>query len=183
MHPVLFQFGNLSFYTYGLLVAIGFLLGIALAMKEARRMGEDPEVILDLAFYLLLAGIIGSRLFYVIENFASYRLSPLDILKFWKGGLTFYGGLIPALMAGIWYVKKHNLRVLKILDIIAPSAAIGHAVGRLGCFSAGCCYGRVCDLPWAVVFTDPKSLAPLGVSLHPTQIYSSLNAFFIFLSS
>jgi len=181
MHPVLFQLGSFSIYTYGLFVATGFLFGIAVAMKESRRIGEDPEIILDLSFYLILAGIIGSRLFYILENFANYYQNPLDIFKFWKGGLVFYGGLIPASLVGIWYLKKHNIEILKTLDIITPSAAIGQAFGRLGCFFAGCCHGRECNLPWAVVFTDPRSLAPLGTSLHPTQIYSSLNAFLIFL--
>ncbi len=180
MHPLLFQFGSFSLHTYGLFVATGFLLGIAVALKEAKRKGETPENILDLSFYIILSGMIGSRLFYVIEHFDEYLQNPLEIIKFWKGGLVFYGGLILASIVGIWYLKKHKLNILKILDIIAPSVAIGHAIGRVGCFFAGCCYGRETDLPWAVTFNDPQSLAPLGVPLHPTQLYSSLNAFFIF---
>ena len=99
---------------------------------------------------------------------------PLDMVKIWEGGLVFYGGVIFALPTVIWYAKKKGLPLWQTADIWAPSIAIGHAIGRLGCFCAGCCYGRPAEgLPWAVTFTNPNSLAILGTPLHPTQLYES----------
>ena len=180
MHPILFEIGGLKIHTYGVFVAMGFLTAIALAMREARREGEDPAKIVDLAFYVIVAAIVGSRLLYVALNYKHYIENPLDIVKIWSGGLVFYGGLILALAVSVWYFRKNRLPVWKTTDIVAPSIAIGQAVGRLGCFSAGCCYGRETTLPWAVTFTNPECLAKLGVPLHPTQLYSSLNALLIF---
>ena len=181
MHPILFEIGSLKIHTYGVFVALGFLTAIALAMRQAGREGEDPAKIMDLAFYVIIAAIAGSRLLYVALHYKYYLENPLEIIKIWSGGLVFYGGLILALAVSIWYFRKNRLPVWKTTDIVAPSIAIGQAVGRLGCFSAGCCYGRETNLPWAVTFTDPECLARLGVPLHPTQLYSSLNAFLIFL--
>jgi phosphatidylglycerol:prolipoprotein diacylglycerol transferase len=134
---------------------MAFLSAIALALREARRVGEDPNKILDLCFYVLVAAIVGSRILYVLVN--------------------------GAVVIALWYIKRHGLSLLKTFDIIAPSIAFGQFVGRIGCFFAGCCYGKTCDLPWAVTFTHPESLAPKGVPLHPTQVYSSLNGLLIFL--
>src|SRR5512143_814516 len=105
---------------------------------------------------------------------------PLEILMIWKGGLVFYGGFLLALFTGVWYLNRFNMPLWKVADIIAPCIALGQAIGRLGCFSAGCRYGKPTDLPWGVTFTDPNSLAVLGVPLHPTQIYESAGALTIF---
>ncbi|MDY7032355.1 MAG: prolipoprotein diacylglyceryl transferase [Thermodesulfobacteriota bacterium] len=180
MFPVLFQIGNLKIHTYGVFVALGFLTGIILAFREAKRVGEEPEKILDLAFYLIVAAIIGSRLLYIIIYYDYYLENPLEIIKIWNGGLVFYGGFIPALLVGIWYIRKNHMSIWKVTDILAPSIAIGQAIGRLGCLSAGCCFGKETTLPWAITFTHPETLARQGVPLHPTQIYSSVNALFIF---
>jgi len=181
MHPDLFSIGPITIHTYGVMVAIGFLLGVALALKQARKEGIPPERISDLSFYLLLAAIIGSRIFYILLNPEPYIKNPVAILKIWEGGLVFYGGLIFAVITGVIYIKRHNLSLWQIADIFAPSIAIGHAIGRLGCFFAGCCHGRPADLPWAVTFTDPHSLAPLGIALHPTQLYEAVGEFINFL--
>ncbi len=181
MHPDLFSIGPITIHTYGVMVAIGFLLGVGLALRQARKEGIPPERISDLSFYLLLAAIIGSRIFYVLLNPGPYIKNPLAILKIWEGGLVFYGGLIFAVITGVIYIKRHNLSLWQIADIFAPSIAIGHAIGRLGCFFAGCCHGRPADLPWAVTFTDPHSLAPLGIALHPTQLYEAGGEFINFL--
>ncbi len=143
-------------------------------------MGYDPKVIEDLAFYIILAGIVGSRLSYVAANWSYYGKSPLEILMVWKGGLIWYGGFGLALLFSLWYLKRHHFPIWKTLDIFAPSLCIGEALGRLGCLSAGCCYGKGSALPWAITFTHPQSLAPLDVPLHPTQLYSSLQALIIF---
>jgi phosphatidylglycerol:prolipoprotein diacylglycerol transferase len=182
MHPVLFKIGPLTIHTYGVLVAAGFLLGIALAVRQARKEGIPSDKILDLGFYVLLAAIIGSRLFFVVINAGHYLKNPIEILKIWEGGLVFYGGILFAVPVAIWYIKKNGLGIWSTGDIFAPSIAIGHAIGRLGCFSAGCCYGRPAEgLPWAITFTDPESLAKIGIPLHPTQLYESLGEFINFL--
>jgi phosphatidylglycerol:prolipoprotein diacylglycerol transferase len=159
---------------------MAFLAGIGIALKEARRVGEDPNKVLDLAFYMLIASILGSRILYVLVNWSMFRDNLLDIFRIWHGGLIFYGGFIGAVVTALWYVRRKELHPWKTADILAPSIAFGQFVGRIGCFFAGCCYGKVCDLPWALTFTHPDSLAPKGVPLHPTQIYSALNALLIF---
>jgi phosphatidylglycerol:prolipoprotein diacylglycerol transferase len=182
MYPELFKIGPLTVHTYGVLVATGFLLGLGLAVRQAKREGIPPNKIVDLGFYILLSALIGSRLFYVMINAGYYLKNPLDIFKVWEGGLVFYGGLVLTVPTVLWYVKKNALSVWSTADLFAPSLAIGHAVGRIGCFYAGCCYGKPAEgLPWAVTFTDPQTLALVGIPLHPTQIYESLGEFTIFL--
>lgn len=181
MYPVLIQFGFFKIFTYGLFVASGFFVAILLASNQARKEGVDQQQILDLCFYILVSSIVGARVLYVIVEYKYFMDRPLDILKFWNGGLVFYGGLIGAVSVSIYYLKKNNLPLWKVADIMAPSVAIGQSIGRWGCFFAGCCYGVRTDVPWAIVFTDPRSLAPLNVPLHPTQIYDSLNTLLIYL--
>jgi len=180
MHPVLLEFGFIKIFTYGLLVASGFFAGILLASRLGKREGLDPEKVIDLSFYILVASLIGARLLYIAVEYKYFLGQPLEIFKFWKGGLVFYGGLIAAVGAAFFYMRRHRLPMWKVADIIAPSLAIGQAIGRWGCYFAGCCYGVKTDVPWGITFTDPKSLAPLGIPLHPTQIYLSINALVIF---
>jgi len=182
MYPELFKIGPLTIHTYGVLVATGFLLGLGLAVRQAKKEGIPPNKIVDLGFYILLSALIGSRLFYVMINAGYYIKNPLDIFKVWEGGLVFYGGLVLTVLTVLWYVKKNALSIWSTADLFAPSLAIGHAIGRIGCFCAGCCYGKPAEgLPWAVSFTDPQTLALVGIPLHPTQIYESLGELTIFL--
>lgn len=182
MYPVLFKFGPLTIHTYGLFVAIGFLLGLGLAVRQAKKEGIPSYKIVDLGFYILLAAIIGSRLFFIFINIGHYIKNPLDIFKIWEGGLVFYGGILLAVPTVIWYAKKSGLSLWNMADVFAPSIAIGHSIGRIGCFAAGCCYGKPAEsLPWAVTFTDPQSLARIGIPLHPTQLYESAGEFINFL--
>lgn len=181
MYPVLFRIGPFAVHTYGVFVAMAFLSAIALALREARRVGEDADHILDLCFYMLIAAIVGSRVLYVVIDWPTFQQDPVEIIRIWHGGLVFYGGFIAALLTAFWCIKKKGIPLWKTADILAPPVAFGQFVGRIGCFFAGCCYGRVCDLPWAVTFTDPESLAPKGIALHPTQLYSSLNALLVFV--
>ena len=180
MHPILLKIGNISLYTYGLFVALGFLTALWFARREAKRVGENPTHILDLGFYLLIAAIVGSRLFFLAVNPEIFSESPWAVFQIWKGGLVFYGGFIAALVTAIVYVRIIKVPFFKVADIFSPGLAAGHAVGRIGCFFAGCCYGKTCDLPWAVVFEDPLSLAPIGVHLHPTQLYSVVGNLTVF---
>jgi len=181
MHPVLFRVGPLVVHTYGVFVAMAFLSALGLALREAHKVGEDGNQILDLCFYMLLAAIVGSRILYVLIDWPTFWQDPVEIIRIWHGGLVFYGGFIAAFLTALWYMRKRGLSLWKTSDILAPPIAFGQFVGRIGCFFAGCCYGRPCDLPWAVTFTNPESLAPKGVPLHPTQVYSSLNGLLIFL--
>jgi len=181
VHPVLVRIGPLTIHTYGVLVAAGFVLGLALAVRLAKKEGLPAESIMDVGFWILLSAIVGSRLLFVIINAAHYSRHPLDIIKIWEGGLVFYGGFALAVPVAIWYIKRHGLDCRSIADIFAPSLALGHAVGRLGCFSAGCCYGKPGQVPWAVTFIHPESFARTGVPLHPTQLYESAGEFFCLL--
>ena len=163
-------------------MAAGFLLGLSLSVKQAKKEGISTSKIIDLGFYILLSALIGSRLFYIVINASHYLKNPLDAFKIWEGGLVFYGGLMLTVPTVLWYVKKNAMGLWSTADLFAPSLAIGHAIGRIGCFYSGCCYGKPAEgLPWAVIFTDPQSLALIGVPLHPTQLYESLGEFFIFL--
>jgi len=137
MYPILLKFGEFTLHTYGFLLAVGFFLAVMLTLREARRVGVDPNVMMDLNFYVLLAALLGSRVFYVITSWEEFRDNPVDIIRFWRGGLVFYGGLIFAFFTGIWYVRKHRLNFRQLADIVAPAIPLGQAIGRLGCFSAG----------------------------------------------
>ena len=181
MFPVIFQFGDFTVYTYGFFVAVGVLTAIFFARYEAGRVGVDPDRIMDLCFYLVIAAILGSRLFFVILNLDYFMAAPLDIFKIWSGGLVFYGGFIAAFATALALIRAYGLPLGKTADIAALALPLGHFLGRLGCFSAGCCYGETCGLPWAVSFAHPESLAPLHTPLHPTQLYSAAANLFIFL--
>ncbi len=129
MHPILIRFGDFTLHTYGVLLALGFLLAVFLAREEGRRAGIDPDVMLDLSFYLLVGALLGSRLFYVLTNWPEFAENPIDVVKFWRGGLVFYGGLIFAFLIGTWYVRKYRLNFQKLADVAAPSIALGQALG------------------------------------------------------
>lgn len=182
MYPVLIKIGPLTIHTYGFLIAVGFLVALGLAVREARKQEISQDKLTDLAFYCLLSAIIGSRLFFIFTNWGYYRDHPADTLKIWEGGLVFYGGLIFAVPTALWFIRRSGLQLWKTFDLFAPSIAIGHAIGRLGCFCAGCCYGKPAPgLPWAVIFSDPHSLALRGVPLHPSQLYEAAGEFLNFL--
>jgi phosphatidylglycerol:prolipoprotein diacylglycerol transferase len=187
VHPVIFTIpilGGIKLHTYGLMVALGFLVGIAWVAYEAKRVGEPPEKLMDLCFYVVVAAILGSRLYYMLESEPDFWRRPLDFFKIWQGGLVFQGGLIGAVLVAIWYLRRHRLSFWKVADIFIPGVAIGHAFGRIGCFSAGCCYGRPAPVgfPLSVIFpSNPECLAPSGVPLYPTQLMESFAELCIFL--
>jgi phosphatidylglycerol:prolipoprotein diacylglycerol transferase len=186
MHPILFQFGSFRVYAYGFFVVVGFCVAAALSVLKIRKSGiKLPlENVADLFFYTALSAFLGSRILFILINFDVYRQHPLQMFKIWEGGLVFYGGLIPAAMVAFGYMRWHRLPAWKLADLISPSIALGLSFGRIGCFFAGCCYGRETSLPWAVVFKNPDSLALLNIPLHPTQLYDAANglAIFLFLS-
>ena len=181
MFPVLFKIGEWSVSTYGLFVAAGTVVGILLIEREGKKLGQYRERITDLCIYLLIAAIVGSRLFYVFSNPKMFLSNPMEVFRIWNGGLVFYGGFIFAMIAAIHYLLKKNLPLFPMADIIASPLALGHFLGRLGCLFAGCCYGKATNLPWAITFTNVNSHAPLGVPLHPTQLYAAINNLLIFV--
>ena len=184
MYPILFKFGHVTLYTYGLFLALGFITAIWFSKRNAAFFNTKAEDISDLFFVILISALVGARLLYVGVNLDSFLDAPLDVFKIWNGGLVFFGGFLGATLTAVVFLKRKGLPVLKTGDIIAPGIALGHAIGRMGCFFAGCCYGRECDLPFAVRFSNPQGLAPLDVLLHPTQLYmviSNLLLFFILI--
>ena len=181
MYPILFHFGNFKIYAYGFFIALGFVVGFILATLNARKEGVPFERVVDLFFYSVLSGIIGSRLLFVMIDFDAYRGNLLRIFKIWEGGLVFYGGLILAIGVSIGYIRWHRLPVWKLADLFSPPISLGLFFGRVGCFFAGCCYGKETSLPWGITFKDPNSLAQLNVPLHPTQLYEAASGLAIFL--
>src|SRR5215469_13273266 len=183
MYPQIF---HLSFlHTYGVLVAIAFLAGLWVATHLARDAKLPTESVFNLGFYSALAAMLGAKVMMILVDLPYYTQHPAEIvsLSTLQAGGVFYGGLIAALVVATWYLRKTRLPGLPTADVFAPGIALGHAIGRLGCFSAGCCWGVESHLPWAVRFTDPSSQVPpelLGVPLHPTQLYESFAEFLIF---
>ena len=184
MYPEIFHFSFL--HTYGVLVALAFLTALWLAGRLARQSKLNPEDVTNLGIYCALSAIAGAKLMMFVVDFRYYTEHPGEIfsLNTLQAGGVFYGGLIAALVVSIWYMRKTHLPGWKTADVFAPAIALGHGIGRLGCFSAGCCWGVECHLPWAVTFKDPaaKDLVgvPLGVPLHPTQLYEAFAEFLIF---
>ena len=181
MHPILFKIGNITLYTYGTFVALGFFTALIVSRILAKKNNIEPQLITDLIFTILVSALIGSRLLYVIINFNYYKNDLISIFKLWDGGLVFYGGFITSVIGSYLFIKIKKMNLWETADIIAPSIALGHSVGRFGCFFAGCCYGKTCSKPWAITFLNPDSLAPIGIPLHPTQLYSVLSNFLLFL--
>lgn len=183
MHPILFSIGPINIYTYGFTLALAFLTGIWLASRTAEREGIKREVIIELGTYVLIAAIVGARAGDVIINWAYYWQHPLDIV-FSRQGFVFYGGFIlGVIVTVVFIILRPKLPLWKMADIISPSIAIGLAIGRIGCFCFGCCYGKPTEGITGVVF-PPGSPADIhfgGQPVHPTQLYSSAKGFTIFL--
>lgn len=177
MYPELFSIGPVTIYTYGVLLAASYLLGLRLAMSRARRWGLDANRVLDLGIYIIIAALVGAKLLLLVVDYDQFRRSPAELLSLARSGGVFYGGLLLAIAVGFWYVAWHRLPFWTTCDVVAPGIALGHVTGRLGCLAAGCCYGKPTDVPWAIVFTNPLATAnvgtPLGIPLHPTQLYEA----------
>lgn len=192
MHPLLIEIpilGGIRIYSYGVLVAAAFFLSILWTAREAKRLGMDPNVVMDLSFYIILATLVGARLMYIIVEWRRYAEHPMDIIKIWEGGLVFYGGLISSILVSVIYLRKHHLNFFQVADLFMPGVALGHGIGRLGCFFAGCCYGREAPHFWAAVRfpQTPFSLAPAGIPLYPAQLMEmatllGLFGFLVFMS-
>lgn len=181
MYPILFKIGPLTLHTYGMFVALGFLAGFYVLRQQFDRQGLDVSLVDNLAFLLLLGGLFGARLAHFV--FAEPKIlfnHPLTFFRIWEGGLVFYGALLVGLVILILYARYRELPLLALFDAFSAPMLIAHALGRLGCFSAGCCYGKPTASFAAVTFTHPESLAPTLIPLHPTQLYSSLGNLTLF---
>lgn len=179
MFPQLFRMDGFFLPTYGLLVALGFLSALWLTARLSRKAGLNTDAVLNLGIYTAIAGMAGAKLFLLVLDAGYYAKHPGGLFSFatLQAGGIFYGGLIAALLVAAWYMRRARLPGLATADAFAPGVALGHAIGRVGCFAAGCCWGVVCDRPWAVTFTNPESHrlvgVPLGLPLHPTQLYEA----------
>ncbi len=182
MYPVLVQLGPFELRSYGVVVALSFLLGLWLSGKEAKRKGLDPALIQDFAFYGLLGGIVGARLYFVALSEPAYYLSkPWEILAIWHGGLGIIGALAGGCLVAIWYCRKKNISIWRFADTLAPGASLGQTAGIFACLLNGDSYGKSTDVAWAITYTDPRAMAPLNVSLHPVEIYEMAAYFLVFL--
>lgn len=177
MFPKLLELGPLTVYSYGVLLAAAYLGGLQFALIRAKQRGLDAARVMDLGIYIIVSALVGAKLLLVLVDFDHFVNNPRDLLSLVRSGGVFYGGLLAAVAVGLWYVRRHRLPTWQIADVVAPGIAFGHVVGRLGCFLAGCCYGRPTDLPWGVMFTNPLAAenvgTPLGIHLHPTQLYEA----------
>ncbi|MBI3333807.1 MAG: prolipoprotein diacylglyceryl transferase [Candidatus Omnitrophica bacterium] len=175
MHPILVKIGPLALHSYGLMVALGFMAAAALASRRAQALGLDPSRIQKVVWISLLAGILGARLAYLFLNWDLFASNPVEIIRLDHGGLVFYGGLTMGLAAGLWTIRRAGLPLLKTADLLIPPLVLAHAIGRIGCFLNGCCYGKPTSVPWAVAFPADR------VPRHPTQLYESAFLLLLFL--
>ncbi len=187
MYPELFRIGNFPINTYGVFLALAFLCAILITVRLAARDGLPREKIYDLSLWMLLASLIGSKILMLFVE-PEYRENPMQLLSldFLRSGGVFYGGLIGAILAGYFLMRRYNLPWWKTADACAPGIAIGNFFGRQGCFAAGCCWGNPTSLPWGVKFTElghQITGVPIDVHLHPTQLYESFSMLIVFLLS
>ena len=180
MHPTLFKIGFLEIHTYGVFVALGFFVGFKMLLFYGKKSSFSLALIEKLTFLVFIFSLIGARLFYVLISWQEFASNPLDIFKIWQGGLVFWGGFLGGAITCIIFSIKNKMPLWKLADVFAPALAIGHALGRIGCFFAGCCYGKNTDSFLGVVFPE-NCPAPAGIKLVPTQILSSILLFILFL--
>jgi phosphatidylglycerol:prolipoprotein diacylglycerol transferase len=185
MYPRLLELGPITVYTYGVLLAAAYLLGLQLARVRAKKRGLDANRILDLGIYIIISALVGAKLLLLITDFKSFTADPRELLTLARSGGVFYGGLIVAVVVALWYIRRVGLPLWTTCDVFAPGIALGHVIGRFGCLFAGCCYGRPTMKPWGITFTDTFAAAnvgtPLGVPLHPTQLYEAGAEFLILM--
>jgi phosphatidylglycerol---prolipoprotein diacylglyceryl transferase len=185
MYPRLLELGPITVYTYGVLLAAAYLLGLKLAMVRAKARGLDANRVLDLGIYIIISALVGAKLLLLITDFRTFTSNPRELLTLARSGGVFYGGLILAVAVALWYIRRIGLPLWTTCDVFAPGIALGHVIGRFGCLFAGCCYGKETHVPWAITFHDPFAAAnvgtPLGVPLHPTQLYEAGAEFIILL--
>ena len=178
MYPLLFELGPLSIYSYGLLLATAYIIGLLFALRRADRAGLNGQRVMDLGIFVIISALVGAKLMLFIVDFDRFTSDPAQLMVLLKSGGVFYGGLLLAVPVAWWYIRRHRLPLWTTCDLFAPGIALGHAIGRMGCLMAGCCYGRATEVPWAITFTNTLAAAnvgtPLEIALHPTQIYEAV---------
>jgi phosphatidylglycerol:prolipoprotein diacylglycerol transferase len=177
--------GPFTLHTYGVLLAVAFLAGLWVVNRQARKAGLDAVRVTDMAVWVLIAGLVGAKLLLLAVEWRYYLRNPREMLSILQSGGVFYGGLLGGILVAWVCVRRYSLPGWPTADALAPGLILGQSIGRLGCFAAGCCYGRPAQVPWAVTFRDVYATravgTPMDTPLHPTQIYESLAAFVIFL--
>jgi phosphatidylglycerol:prolipoprotein diacylglycerol transferase len=177
MHPILFEIGGFPVYTYGLLLAAAYLLGLQFALIRAKARGLDPNRVMDLGIWIIVSALVGAKLMLIVVERDRFQWNLAELVNLFRSAGVFYGGLIAAVVVALWYLRRHRMPVWTVTDVFAPGIALGHVVGRLGCLLAGCCFGRQTDVPWAITFDSEFARqnvgTPLGVPLHPTQLYEA----------
>ena len=185
MHPVLFRLGPLTIHSYGLMMAIGVASALWFIYVQARKQGLDAPRIIDAGFYTILISLLGAKLVLLAGSFAYYTRYPGELLSLARSGGVFQGGLAFGVVFALWYFRRRRIPTWKVADLAGPALALGHGFGRIGCFLAGCCYGRECTAPIGVTFHSQYAHnltgIPIGITLHPVQLYESLLNFLNFL--
>ena len=182
MYPILFKLGHFELRSYGVIVALSFLLALWVSTREAKRKGLDPALVNDFAFYALLGGIVGARLYFVLFSDPAYYLQkPWEILAIWRGGIGIIGAVLGGLLTALWYCRRKGLSFWRFADTLAPGAILGQTVGIFACLLNGDSYGKATDVAWAITYTNPRAMAPLNVSLHPVEIYEMAAYLLVFL--
>jgi phosphatidylglycerol:prolipoprotein diacylglycerol transferase len=192
MHPILYNLpwkvpylGTITIYTYGVLLAAAYLLGLQLALTRAKARHLDGARVMDLGIYIIISALVGAKLLLLVTDFQTFKSNPAELLNLLREGGVFYGGLIVAVTVALWYIKRVGLPLWTTCDVFAPGIALGHVIGRFGCFFAGCCFGKPTTVPWAITFTSPFAAAnvgtPLNQPLHPTQLYEAGAEFLILI--
>jgi len=183
LHPEILHWGFLHVRSYGLMLAVAFLVGTWLSLREARRLGLDEDRLVNVVLIVLVASVIGARALYVLEHVQEFRREWGSILAVWQGGLTLYGGIVAGTVAGLAAARQMSLPMWTVADALTPAFALGTVFGRIGCFLNGCCYGVPTSLPWGVRF-PPDSFAGLefgNAPLHPAQLYFALSGLVLFV--
>src|SRR5438552_4218758 len=184
MHPILLKLpwtlpvlGTLTIYTYGVLLAAAYLLGLQFALVRAKAQKLDSTRVMDLGIYIIISALVGAKLLLLVTDYQTFRNNPAELFNLVREGGVFYGGLITAVAVALFYIRRVGLPLWTTCDVFAPGIALGHVIGRFGCLFAGCCYGKPTMKPWGITFTNPFAAAnvgtPLGIPLHPTQLYEA----------
>jgi phosphatidylglycerol:prolipoprotein diacylglycerol transferase len=177
MHPILLKIGPLIVHTYGFMMAVGVGVALWFIYVQAKKAGLDAPLLLDAAFYTIIVSLIGAKLILFLGNISLYLSSPRELFSLARSGGVFQGGLTFGVIFALWYFHKRKIPTWRAADLVGPALALGHGFGRIGCFSAGCCYGSECSVPWSVVFKSEYAHEltgiPLYVHLHPVQLYEA----------
>lgn len=185
MFPILVKIGPITIHTYGLMMAIGVAFAFWFVYAQAKKQQLPASRLIDMAFYTVIISLVGAKLILFIGHFSYYTKYPSELFTLARSGGVFQGGLAFGILFALWYFRKHRIPTWKVSDLAGPALAFGHGFGRIGCFAAGCCFGRSCDLQWGVEFHNEYAHEltgiPLNSSIHPVQLYESALNFLNFI--